>query len=108
MTWVLLGVAIASEVSATMALRASGGLRRKRWVPAVVGGYLCAFTFLALALERGLSVGVAYGIWAACGVILTAVAARWLFAERLTPAMALGIALTAVGVVLVELGARSS
>lgn len=105
MRWLFLAGAIATEVSATLALRASKGLRRKRWMPVVGGGYLLAFTFLALSLEAGMPVGVAYGIWAAIGIGLTAVLARLLFAEPLTRMMSAGIALIAVGVLVVELGA---
>ncbi len=105
MRWLFLAGAIATEVSATLALRASRGLRRKRWIPVIAGGYVIAFTFLALSLDAGMPVGVAYGIWAAVGIALTAVLARVLFAEPLTRMMAAGIALIAVGVLVVELGA---
>jgi small multidrug resistance pump len=49
--------------------------------------------------------GVAYGIWAAAGVALTAIAGRLLFQERLTWVMSLGIVLIIGGVLLVEVGA---
>ena len=55
----------------------------------------------------GLALGVAYGIWAAAGVALTAVASRFLFAEPLTRRMLAGIGLIVVGVLLVELGAAA-
>ena len=98
--------AVACEVAATMALRASDGLRDKRWLPAVVGGYLVAFTLLALALSTGMGIGVAYGVWAASGVALTAVLARLIWRDPLTPTMTAGIGLIAAGVLLVELGAH--
>lgn len=34
---------------------------------------------ISLALRLGMPVGVAYGIWSACGVALVALAARVLF-----------------------------
>ncbi|WP_457973432.1 SMR family transporter [Arthrobacter sp. D1-17] len=37
----------------------------------VVAGYIASFAFLAGVLRAGLALGVAYGIWAALGVILT-------------------------------------
>lgn len=58
MSWVFLAAALAFEVTATMALRASEGLRNKAWAPAVVGGYVTCFVFLSLALRAGLAVGV--------------------------------------------------
>jgi small multidrug resistance pump len=56
-------------------------------------------------LRAGAPVGVAYGIWAAVGVALTAIASKVVFHESLTRTMALGMALVAVGVLLIELGA---
>ena len=55
--------------------------------------------------DEGLGLGVAYGIWAASGVALTAVASKALFKEPLTALMMGGIALIIAGVLLVELGA---
>ncbi len=103
MEWFHLTAAILSEVGGTLALRvASHG--RTRWYVAVVGGYLAAFVFLALALAEGLGLGVAYGIWAATGVALTAVASKFLFGEPLTLLMSSGIVLIIGGVLLIELG----
>ncbi|MGK5632230.1 DMT family transporter [Streptomyces sp. URMC 123] len=106
MTWVFLIGAILSEVAATLCLRvASRGAGRKKWFLAVGAGYLAAFALLSLALDGGMALGVAYGIWAAAGVALTAVASRVLFREPLTKVMVLGIGLIAAGVLLIELGA---
>ena len=106
MTYLYLVAAIASEIVGTMSLRASDGLRDKRWLPIVVGGYLGAFAFLALALGNGMGIGVAYGIWAAVGIGVTAVLARVLFGDPLTRTMLAGIVLISVGVLLIELGAH--
>ncbi len=106
MTWVYLIAAILSEVAATLSLRvASQGGTNQRWFTGVVVGYLAAFALLAATLREGLTVGVAYGIWAASGVALVAVASRILFKEPLTRIMGLGIVLVAIGVLLIELGA---
>ncbi|TFI40229.1 QacE family quaternary ammonium compound efflux SMR transporter [Rhodococcus sp. 1R11] len=102
MTWWLLSGAIASEVAATLALRASEGGRRRIWFLPVVSGYVIAFALLSATLSAGLAVGVAYGIWAACGVALTAVAGRLLFKEPLNWVMAAGIAVIIGGVLLIE------
>jgi small multidrug resistance pump len=50
--------------------------------------------------------GVAYGIWTAAGVALTAVFGRVIFKQRFTWVMALGIALIMGGVLLIEVGAH--
>lgn len=104
LTAALLAGAILAEVTGTIALRQSRGLRRHGWVAATVVAYVVAFTCLALTLRRGLPVGVAYGTWAAVGIVLTAVAGHVLFGERVNRTMVLGIAVIVGGVLLVELG----
>lgn len=104
MTWLLLALAIASEVTATLSLRASEGLRRRRWIPVIVIGYLAAFVLLGTILAMGMPVGVAYGIWAAAGVAVTAVLGRLIFKDHFSAMMAVGVALIVVGVALIEFG----
>lgn len=107
MTWLLLIGAILFEVTGTLCLRASDGLRRKRWITPVVVAYVIAFGFLASCLAQGMAVGVAYGVWSASGVALTAVAARILFKDKLTWLMGVGVVVIAGGVLLIEFGAHA-
>lgn len=103
MSWLFVAGAILSEVTGSLSLKvASSG--RRRWYVVVVAGYVIAFAFLGAALSAGIPLGVAYGIWAAAGVALTAIASRVIFHEPLTPTMIGGIALIIVGVLLIELG----
>ena len=102
MWWALAG-AILIEVVATLSLRASDGFRRKAWIAPVVAGYLASFYLLWLSLALGMPVGIAYGIWTACGVALVAVVARFFFQKPLTWVMALGIALIVAGVLTIEM-----
>jgi small multidrug resistance pump len=104
--WGMLAVAIVSEVLATLSLRAA--LDHPAWLAAVAVGYLAAFALLTAVLAAGMPVGVAYGIWAACGVALTAVLAALVFDDPLTRRIGLGIALVIVGVLLVELGSHGA
>ncbi|HEV7853417.1 MAG TPA: SMR family transporter, partial [Mycobacterium sp.] len=91
--WATLTGAILFEVVATVALRASEGFRRRIWIVPVTIGYLVSFYLLWLTLRLGMHVGIAYGVWTACGVAVVAVAAKVLFDEPLTWLMGLGIAL---------------
>lgn len=100
--WLALAGAIAAEVVATLSLRASDGLRRRAWIAPMVTGYAVSFALLWATLSLGMPVGVAYGIWTACGVAAVAVIARVLFGEPLTAVMALGIALIVGGVLMIE------
>ena len=101
--WLYLGLAICLEVTATLALR--GALDRPWLWTVTAAGYLASFVLMAALLRLGMGVGVAYGIWAACGVALTAVSATVLFGDPLTPLMGVGIALVIGGVLCVEMGA---
>jgi small multidrug resistance pump len=105
MGWVFLAVAILVEVAATLSLRASID-RHKAWLAAVAAGYLISFTCLSLALREGLGLGMAYGIWTACGVALTALIGKFLFDEPLTKLMTAGIVLIGAGVLLIQLGSH--
>ncbi|TYL49886.1 QacE family quaternary ammonium compound efflux SMR transporter [Nocardioides sp. BGMRC 2183] len=102
--WLLLAAAIASEVTATLALK--GALDHAALYAVVVVGYVAAFGLLALTLRAGMRLGVAYGIWGALGAAGTAALAAVVFSEPLTVAMVVGIGLVMVGVVMVESGSR--
>lgn len=104
--WLLLITAILTEVSATLSLRAA--LDHPAWYIVVVGGYLAAFTALSFVLREGMGLGVAYGIWGATGVVLTAVFATALSGDPLTATMGVGIALVIGGVLCVELGSQAA
>ena len=100
MTWLMLIAAIASEVAATLSLKGS------QTEPVVAVGYTFAFILLAAVLKRGMGIGVAYGIWSASGVALTAVLATWIFDEPFGFLMGIGIVRIMIGVLLVETGHR--
>jgi small multidrug resistance pump len=104
MSWAWLVAAIIAELGATLSLRASDGFRKRLWLLPLTIGYALAFMFLALALNAGMHVGVAYGIWAAAGISLIALLARAIWKDPLTKRMVLGIVVIAAGVILVEVG----
>ncbi|MFJ3659586.1 DMT family transporter [Streptomyces sp. NPDC090119] len=104
--WLLLATAILLEVTATLSLR--GAIDHQALYVLVAVGYLGSFTALALVLRAGLALGVAYGIWGACGVALTAVLATLFFGDPFSAVMGVGIALVIAGVLCVELGAQAA
>ncbi|GAA0944764.1 multidrug efflux SMR transporter [Pseudonocardia zijingensis] len=105
MPWLFLAGAILSEVVATTSLKLSEGFTRLVPSLVVVIGYVAAFGLLSQALARGMPIGVAYGVWAATGVALVAVAGVVFFGEGMTPVQIGGIALVIAGVLALELGA---
>ena len=100
--WLFLSGAIVTEVAGSLSLKAA--LEQPLFYSIVSVGYTAAFGLLWLALREGMPVGVAYGVWAAFGVALTALLSSLLFGEALTPVMLVGIGLVIAGVLCVELG----
>lgn len=106
MAWLFLVGAILAEVAGTSALKLSDGFTRLGPSVATVVGYVTAFVLLSQALTRGMGVSVAYGVWAGTGVALIALVGTLWLGETLTAWQVGGIALVAVGVLVIELGAR--
>ncbi|OBA68375.1 multidrug transporter [Nocardia sp. 852002-20019_SCH5090214] len=104
MMFLFLGLAIVTEVSATVSLKLSEGFTKLVPSLVVVVGYVAAFIFLSQALKRGMSVGVAYGVWSAIGVALVATIGVLFLDEPLSAVQIGGIALLIAGVLALELG----
>lgn len=100
--WLFLGLAIAAEVAATSALKASDGFSRLLPSAVVVLGYGLAFYLLSLTL-RSIPVGVAYAVWAGLGTALIAIAGWWLYGQRLDAAAIIGIGFIIAGVLVMNL-----
>lgn len=101
--WLMSG-AVVAEVCATLSLK--GALTNPWLYIVVVIGYVAAFTCLDATLRAGMPIGVAYGIWAALGVALTATLSFLIWNEPMTWPMVLGIGLIILGVLLIELGGK--
>lgn len=100
-----LALAILCEVIATSALKASDGLQHGRFVVWVVAGYACAFYALGLAL-RTIPIGVAYAIWSGVGIVAVSLIGYVLFKQRLSGGELAGMALIAVGVVVLQVSGK--
>lgn len=100
--WLLLSGAIAAEVVATSALKASDGFTRAGPMVLVVLGYGLAFWLLALTL-RNLPVGIAYAVWSGLGTVLIALVGWVLYGQRLDGAQLAGIGLIVAGVLVMNL-----
>jgi small multidrug resistance pump len=106
MPWLLLSLAIATEIAATVSLKASEGFTRPVPSIIVVVGYVASFALLARAL-RTIEVGVAYAIWSAVGTAAVAVLGIMLFGESATLAKAFWIGVIIVGVVGLQVSGAS-
>ena len=107
MSWLFLIGAIIFEVSGALSLRMASTGKRRWWV-AVALGYIIAFTMLIFTLANGMALGVAYGIWAASGVALTAILSKIIFKEHLTLIMSICILVVIGGVLMIELGSGAT
>lgn len=104
--WLLLTAAILAEVTASLSLK--GALAYPVLYLIVVAGYLGAFVLLAAVLRGGMPLGIAYGIWGASGVALTAVGSLLVFGEPITLLMGIGIVVIIAGVLCIELGSQAA
>jgi len=102
--WLMLGIAIVSEIAATASLRASQGFTRLVPSIVVVIGYALSFFLLAHVLKT-LPVGMVYAIWSAVGVAVLAVLGRLIWGDALRPLAILGLALIIGGILLLRVAA---
>ena len=108
MTYLVLALAIVSEVIGTISLKLAEGFTRPLPSVLVVVGYAGAFVALASVLKAGVPVGVAYAIWSAAGVALVALIGAAFLGEGITAVQVLGLVLIIGGVVAMEAGAKTS
>lgn len=98
MSWVLLFLAIVTEVFGTIFLKLSYGLTKVVPVILMILFYLLSFAFLALCIKK-IDVSVAYAIWSGVGTALITIFAFMIFKEPLGALKLLFIALIIAGVV---------
>ena len=100
--WSVLATAIASEIAATLSLKAAGNGS----VPAiaiVVVGYAASVGLLMLALKR-IDVSIAYAAWAGTGTAVVALLGMTLLGESASGLKVASVALVIAGVVGLNLG----
>jgi small multidrug resistance pump len=106
--WLVLGIAILSEVAATAALTAVAGQWRPLPVLGVVIGYVVSFVALSQAL-RTIDVAVAYALWSAFGTAAIAAIGVLLFHQSLRPVQAFWLIVIVVAAAGLQLsGGRPS
>lgn len=101
-----LALAIGCEVIATSLLKASNGFSRPWHGIASIAGYVVAFHFLGNTL-RTIPTGVAYAIWSGVGIVLISVVGWIVFKQRLDLAAIVGMALIALGVIVINVFSKS-
>jgi multidrug transporter EmrE-like cation transporter len=102
--YVLMAVAIVSEVFGSSMMKLSDGFKRKAPIVGIVAGYLAAFYLMAQAMQE-LSLGFVYAAWTGVGIALTAIVGAVFWREGFNVKKALGIAIVIAGVILLKIGA---
>lgn len=103
--WLLLALAILTEVMATSCLKLSAGFTRLWPSILVVFGYVASFWLLSQVLLR-LDLAVVYAIWCGVGIAVVAAIGVLLFGESLPPLRIAGLLAIMIGTVLLSLSAK--
>ncbi len=104
--YLLLIMAIAAEVIATTALKASAGFSRLGPSLLVVAGYGTAFWLLGLVMNT-VPVGIAYAIWSGAGIVLVTLLAVLFYRQIPDLPALIGMGLIIAGVAVIQLWSKS-
>ncbi|KON67838.1 multidrug efflux SMR transporter [Peribacillus butanolivorans] len=100
--YVILGIAIISEVFGSSMLKVSNGFKKLFPSIGVIIGMGIAFYCLSLSLNT-IPLGTAYAIWSGIGTALTALVGVIVYKERFNLKKFLGLVLIIGGVVVLKL-----
>ncbi len=101
--FLLLGISIACEVTATISLKMAEGFTVVGPSIITILGYLASFILLVRILEH-MPLGLVYGIWGGVGSALTMLVGVLVWHDPFTPLTALGLGLVVVGVYFLNTG----
>jgi len=102
MYWILLGIAIVTEVLGTSALKSAEGFTRLLPSVIVIVSYSISFYLLSLCL-RSIPVGVVYAVWSGVGIVLLALIGAFFFRQTLDTPAIIGVSLILAGVLVINL-----
>ena len=107
MKYVFLALAIICEVFGSSMMKASEQFTKL--VPSVLTfvGFGFCFYFLSQTL-KSIPLGIAYGIWAGVGIVLTAIVSVVVFKQRLDAPAIVGMGFIIVGVLIINFLSRSA
>ncbi len=106
MVYLYLFLAIGAETLGTAALKASQGFTRPVFAASVVLSYAVAGYFLSLTTQT-MSMGIAYAIWCAVGILAVSVIGYLFYDQTLDFAALCGLSLIILGVVVLNLLSKS-
>ncbi|MCU0429793.1 MAG: multidrug efflux SMR transporter [Cytophagaceae bacterium] len=107
MKYLFLTLAIVFEVIGSSFMKASDGF--SKWLPSliVVIAYIICFYFFSLALKT-IPLGIAYAMWGALGIVLTAIISVVVYNEKLDVPAIVGMMLIIAGVLVMNLLSKTT
>lgn len=107
MRYLFLTLAIVFEVIGSSFMKASDGF--SKWLPSliVVIAYIICFYFFSLALKT-IPLGIAYAMWGALGIVLTAIISVVVYNEKLDVPAIVGMMLIIAGVLVMNLLSKTT
>ena len=104
--WLALAIAIAAEVVATSAMKASNEFTQL--VPTLIAfvGYGTAFYFMTISM-RVLPIGIMYAIWSGMGIVLISIVGWLVYKQNLDMPAIIGMALIIAGAVIINVFSKS-
>lgn len=106
MHWLLLLLAIGSEIVATSLLKETQGFTRLLPSLLCIGGYALAFYLLSVVV-RCVPVGIAYVLWSGIGVVIASLVGWFFFHQKLDAPAMIGLGLIIAGVAVMHLFSKS-
>ena len=103
--WLMLALAIVTEVIATSSLKLAAGFTKPLPSLLVVLGYIASFWLLSQVLLK-LDLGVVYAIWCGVGIAVVATVGVLLFGESLSPLRIAGLLAIMIGTILLSLSGK--
>ena len=100
--WLLLLVAILSEVVGTLALKRTEGMTRLAPTLVMLISYSVAVDLLTLTV-RHIPTSIAYAVWSGVGLVLITLGGFFFNGDKLTWGLVLGVALILAGVMVLNL-----
>ncbi|WP_033923023.1 DMT family transporter [Sphingomonas sp. 37zxx] len=105
MAWIILGIAVCTEIIWALSLKWAGD--RGTWLAGSVPIVLSFVNMGLLALAmRGIPAGTAYAVWTGLGAVGVIIGGTIFFGERISPLQAVFMALIVIGVVGTKFSAQ--
>ncbi|KQT94738.1 hypothetical protein ASG49_07930 [Marmoricola sp. Leaf446] len=101
--WGWLALAVATQWASVVALRLSGGFTRVGWTALALAATVASIGCVSVALARGMTLAVAYGLWTGAGVALAVLTGAALFGDRMNRVQVGGVLCVLLGVVALRL-----